>query len=114
MKGKNKMVTQKITLQNPERFSGTHTIKKAKLEEAAAKALERLKLQYDKYGAACPGCTTDDRSHVYMFNPRNLWCDGLCNGMFWIAYEMTGDMFYREAAESRYRLCAVVQLGEAS
>lgn len=96
------MVTQKITLQNPERFSGTYTIPKAKLEEAAAKALDRLKFQYDKYGAACPGCITEGRAHLYLFNPRNLWCDGLYNGMFWIAYEMTGDKFYREAAESQY------------
>ena len=96
------MVTQKITLQNPERFSGTHTIAKAKLEEAAAKALERLKLQYDKYGAKCPGCSTRSEEHIYFFHPRNLWCDGLCNGMFWLAYQMTGDKFYREAAESQF------------
>ena len=36
------MVTEKITLTNPERFSGTHTISKTKLESAAEKASAKI------------------------------------------------------------------------
>ena len=92
------MVTEKIALKNPERFSKPHTISKAKLESAAEVACERLaNMAKSHYGLFPSNWATDYR---YKWTRNNNWVAGMYTGCFWLAYEITGDKFFREVAES--------------
>jgi unsaturated chondroitin disaccharide hydrolase len=92
------MVTQKIILEKPERFLKPHTISKSKLEAAAEKACERLaNMAKSHYGLFPSNWSTDFK---YKWERNNNWVSGMYTGCFWLAYELTGDKFFREVAES--------------
>lgn len=92
------MVTQKIILEKPERFLKPHTISKEKLEAAATKACERLaNMAKSHYGLFPSNWSTDFK---YKWGRNNNWVSGMYTGCFWLAYELTGDKFFREVAES--------------
>ena len=93
------MVTEKITLTNPERFSGTHTISKTKLESAAEKAINKLiernqKFDKDTYPLNAP------KDYKYVPYHSNIdWQNGMWMGINWIAYELTGEKHFRDRVE---------------
>lgn len=94
------MVTQKITLNKPERFSKPHAIDKAKLEAAAKAACDKLKkkiVEYGDIGNDFPG--TCSESYKYVRGENKNWECGMYTGCYWLAYELTGDEFFREVAE---------------
>ena len=92
------MVTEKIVLSNPERFADAHVIAKSKLEAAADKATSKLKENAKKFGLGFPGtCSSDFR---YITDINNNWECGMYTGCYWLAYEITGDDFFKSVAES--------------
>ena len=91
------MVTKKITLDAPERFAKAHTIPKEKLEAAAKAACAKLKANAEKYGYGFPGTCSVDYKYVRAENKN--WECGMYTGCFWLAYELTGDEFFRNVAE---------------
>jgi unsaturated chondroitin disaccharide hydrolase len=92
------MVTEKITLQNHNRFAKPHTISKAKLERAAEKACERLaNMAKAHYGLFPSNWSTD---FLYKWDRNSNWVSGMYTGCFWLAYQLTGDEFFRQVAES--------------
>jgi len=93
-----------ITLNAPERFSGKHVIPKAKLEAAAKAATDKLKakilayMQENEIGKDFPGtCSVD---YKYVRGENKNWECGMYSGCYWLAYELTGDEFFREIAEA--------------
>ena len=93
------MITQKIKLQNPEKFSKPHVIPKEKLEKAAKIACERLAKMAKTNGVKFPStCSYDFK---YKFSDNNNWVCGMYTGCFWLAYKLTGDEFFKEEAEKQ-------------
>ena len=92
------MVTEKITLNNPERFAKPHTISREKLIKAAEAACDKLEENTKKYGIAFP----DTRSikYKYVCGENRNWEAGMFTGCYWRAWELTGNKFFKETAEA--------------
>ena len=91
------MVKERIKLNNPERFSKPHIIPREKLEEAAKKACAKLKefaLTHSVYGF--PG--TCSSKYKYNLATNNNWETGMYTGTYLMAYQLTGDEFFKEVA----------------
>ena len=93
------MVTQKITLNNPERFEAPHEIPREKIEKAAKAATDKLKAMAQAHGYGFPRTSSKDYKYNRLENDN--WECGMYTGCFWLAYELTGDKFFREVAESQ-------------
>ena len=78
------MVTEKITLNNPERFAKPHVISKEKLVKAAEKATDKLEELTKKYGDTFPGTCSVDYKYVTDINKN--WVGGMYTGCYWRAY----------------------------
>ena len=89
-------MSNNLTLNNPELFSKPHVINKAKLEEAAAKACAKLKARVEREGAGFPG--TFSKDFKYEQGENNNWVSGMYTGCFWLAYQLTGDDFFKNVA----------------
>ena len=89
------MVTEKIVLQNPERFEAGYEINKSKLESAAAAATEKLK-NFAKANAYYVFPGTSSANYKYTMGQNNNWECGMYTGCFWLAYQITGDDFFRD------------------
>jgi len=92
------MITEKITLSNPERFAKPHVISREKLESAAKAACAKLKAFATKNPCAFPG--TCSKNYKYVCAENENWEAGMYTGCYWLAYELTGDEFFRREAES--------------
>ena len=93
------MVTEKIVLNNPERFSTPHKIDNAKLVRAAEAATDKLKAFAMKDALGFPGtCSVD---YKYVLDTNKNWECGMYTGCYWLAYEITGDPFFRNVAEGQ-------------
>ena len=88
-----------ITLERPERFTTPYTISKSKLEAAATEAFDMLKKLGKANGSNLPFSSAGFR---YTFAEDYLkgWTSGMYVGCYWLAYEMTGDKWFRDMAES--------------
>ncbi len=95
------MVTQKITLNNPERFAKEHRIPKEKLDKAIAAATAKLEQWIDEHGYEFAG--TCSKEFKYPFGANNNWITGMHTGAYWLAYELTGKEKFREAAEAQVK-----------
>ena len=93
------MVTEKIELKNPERFTKTHTISGEKLVRAAEDACERLRKMAMAHPGQFPGTWPTD--FKFRWGENNNWVTGMYTGCYWLAYELTGDPFFRKEAESQ-------------
>lgn len=80
----------------PERFMTPHTIPKAKLDLAIEKALDKLEKDMPKW----EGCFVDGYSidYRYLKIPNNNWVCGMFTGLYWLAYELSGNPKFRDAA----------------
>jgi len=94
------MVTQKIVLNNAERFTVPHNIDRQKLTSAAEKATDKLEANIKKYGSGFPtgGYTKDFK---YTFGDKTDWMSGMYTGCLLLAYEMTGNKLFKDVAESQ-------------
>ena len=92
------MVTENIILEGPERFSKDHEISRAKLISAVEKATDKLEAFAKKNPCAFPGtCSVDFK---YVVDENKNWEAGMYTGCYWLAYELTGNEFFRKEAES--------------
>ena len=88
-----------ITLTNPERFCTEYSIDKDKLLGAVKAACDKLKARVLRDGTDFPVGTC---SKSFRYNPLGNnanWVSGMYTGCFWLAYELTGDDFFRHVAE---------------
>lgn len=92
------MVTEKILLQNPERFKEPHEISRTKLEKAAWQACERLAYMAKAHYGLFP--SNWSTNFLYTWDKNKNWVSGMYTGCYWLAYQLTGDKFFREVAES--------------
>ncbi|MBE6645330.1 MAG: hypothetical protein E7612_08150 [Ruminococcaceae bacterium] len=91
------MTKRNIVLNNPERFAKPHTISRDKLIKAAEKATDKLEALAKKYGVAFP--ETRSIEFKYVCGPNKNWEAGMYTGCYWLAYEITGNEFFRQEAE---------------
>ena len=85
-----------ITLKNHEKFSKQYVIDKAKLEIAAKSACTKLKERVQRDGVGFPGACSKD--YKYAQGENNNWECGMYTGCFWLAYQLTGDEFFKNVA----------------
>ncbi len=94
------MITQKITLEKPERFADAYSISREKLVRAAELATNKLEAFAKKNGPeAFPATASKD--YKYPLNINNNWECGMYTGCYWLAYEITGNKFFRDIAEAQ-------------
>ena len=85
-----------ISLNNRDRFSVSHKIDKSKLETAAKVACAKLKARVEKEGMGFPlSCSSN---YKYCQGENKSWVSGMYTGCFWLAYQLTGDEFFKEVA----------------
>ena len=92
------MVKERIKLEHPERFSKPHVIPREKLEDAAKKACAKLKnfaMTHDilKF----PNTRSIDYKYELSDNIE-WWESGMYTACYLIAYQLTGDEFFKEVA----------------
>ena len=93
-------MSRNIKLEHPERFSHPHVIPKEKLIAAAKAACDKLEARVKRDGANFPStCSTE---YTYTKGPglgenRN-WESGMYTGCFWLAYELSGNEFFKDVA----------------
>ncbi len=90
------MVTDKIILNNQERFEKNHVIPKEKLLSAVEKACDKLLINAKSRGF--PG--TCSENYKYTFTENINWESGMYTGCYWLAYELTRDKVFKNIAES--------------
>lgn len=88
-----------VTLEYPERFAQPYEISRAKLERAAAKALDRLERNLPKWENHFPLDYSVDFQYPKGIN--NHWECGMFTGLYWLAYELSGNEKFRTAAEKQ-------------
>ena len=91
------MITEKIMLKNSERFEKPHYISREKLIRAAERATNKLEALSKKCGDGFPRACSFD--YKYIPDENKDWVGGLYTGCFWLAYEITGNEFFRKEAE---------------
>jgi len=94
------MVTEKIILQNPERFAHPHIISESKLRKAVSEAADRLAKMAKAHPGEFPSNWATDFQYTWAENKN--WVAGMYTGCYWLAYELTGDPFFRKVAESHF------------
>ena len=92
------MITEKITLNNPEKYATVPEFNKAKIEAAAEKVVNKLEARtksfgLDNYPWMC------SQNYKYIPRPNLSWQEGMYSGCNWLAYELTGNKFFRDCAE---------------
>ncbi len=80
----------------PERFLKPYTIDMEKLEVAARVACAKLKARVEKEGVGFPA--TYSKDYKYEQGENNNWVSGMYTGCFWLAYQLTGDEFFKNVA----------------
>ena len=83
-----------------KRFNQTFQIDKAKLEEALREALKKISGNLPEFETSFPSHASVN--NVYGKDDNTLgWNQGFWTGILWIAYELTGEEKYRNAAEAQ-------------
>ncbi|MFT4090351.1 MAG: glycoside hydrolase family 88 protein [Asticcacaulis sp.] len=70
---------------------------KALIDQAIADALSRIDKGLQQYGDQFP--MPSSVNHVYASMDNTEWTNGFWTGQLWLAYELSGDDKYRQAAE---------------
>ena len=90
-----------IKLNAPERFSSPYEISREKLMRAAERACDKLEYVTKRDGLGFPGtCSVNYR---YLREPNKNWETGMYTGCFWLAYQLTGNRFFKECAEAHLK-----------
>lgn len=96
------MLDRNIKLDAPERFQNEYNIPKSKLISAAEKALERIEKNISKSGDFLfPQNMT--KNYMYPMGENNNWICGMWTGLFWLAYELSGDKKFKDEAERQIK-----------
>ena len=81
----------------PERFLKPYEIPRAKLDSAITKALDKLERNLPKLGSGFYGsCNAEYR---YQEVANKSWVSGMNTGVYWLAYELSGNPKFKEVAE---------------
>ena len=93
------MLRGSVRLENAERFTKPFTISKEKVTAALSAALDKLEATGREYGVKMPrSCRS--RGFKYEFDDiYGDWDSGMYAGCYWLAYDLTGDKFFREMGE---------------
>ncbi|MBQ7363369.1 MAG: glycoside hydrolase family 88 protein [Clostridia bacterium] len=92
------MITEKIILNNPKKYSNIPEISKNKLERAAEAVVDKLEERNRRFGLdSYPWMCS--QNYKYLPRPNNDWQHGMYSGCNWLAYELTGNKYFRECAE---------------
>lgn len=94
------MITEKIELRDREKYTVPYEIKRDKLQKAAERATDKLEHLAKTKGLGFPG--GGSVNFKYERGENNNWVCGLYTGCFWQAYELTGNPFFRQAAEEHF------------
>ncbi len=92
------MITERITLNNPEKYSKVREIPKAKLEAAASAVFDKLERRAREFGLDNYPLSYS-QNYKYLPQANKGWQSGMYSGCNWLAYELTGNKFFRECAE---------------
>ncbi len=85
-----------VKTEEPELFDREKAI------AAMDRAIERVRENIDKFSEEFPAtCSTDFK---YPTQERFNWESGMLTGMYWLAYEYTGDEEFRKAAEKQIKV----------
>ena len=95
------MVKDKIALNNPERFSQPHTIPKEKLDAAIKAACDKLENFAETHDILKFPDTCSKNFKYDLHDNIDWWESGMYTGCYWLAYELTGNNFFREVAEAQ-------------
>lgn len=91
------MTRGNVVLECTERFSAPYEISKNKLSEATAKALDKLEKDIPKWENNFAKTYSID--FIYPKGPNDHWECGMQTGLYWLAYEMSGNKKFRDVAE---------------
>lgn len=102
---------QKVALQNQKRYQEEVNIPREKLEQAFARALKRLEQNAEKFGdkmvVPVNGWYTGNPKgfsyNRYDGTERVTWTTGMWTGLYWLAYQVTGEEKLRRVAESHMK-----------
>lgn len=89
-------MNKKTSLENKDRFSNPYIIDRSKLGAAAFAACNKLKARVQKDGIGFP--STCSKDYKYSQGENNNWVCGMYTGCFWLAYQLTGDEFFKNVA----------------
>ena len=87
-----------IILEHPERFEKVPVISSKKIGNAIAVATERLERMGTKHGTDFPG--TAACYMQYKYGPNNNWGCGMYTGCYWLAWQLTGNRWFKKQAEA--------------
>ena len=91
------MIRGNIALERAERFETPYEISKNKLMEAAQKALDKLERDIPKWENNF--ALDYSINFKYPQGINNHWECGMHTGLYWLAYEMSGNKKFRNVAE---------------
>lgn len=91
------MVKDEIKLKYPERFYGNYKISNEKISRAIERALDKLESNISKWCDSFVGTSSVD--YTYILGANNNWECGMQTGIYWLAYELSGNKKFREMAE---------------
>ena len=80
----------------PAKFLNPHPLNRSKLEEAAKRACLKLRTRVEREGVGFP--QTCSKNYKYLQGENNNWVCGMYTGCFWLAYQLTGDEFFKNVA----------------
>ena len=110
------MTRGNVKLNKTELFSKEHKISEQKIKVAVEKALEKLESKLDVYKESFPeNISPDGNAAKYFPGPNNSWVSGMHTGVLILAYKLSGDKkfldaaighlpTYRERIDTKYKL----------
>lgn len=93
-----------VELKSAERYSKKFTIDRNKVEKAVETVLEILKKNAEKFGDNMVLPPKEwDKYYTYKASSDVTWTTSMWTGVYWLAYQLTGEEFYRNIAESHLK-----------
>ncbi len=87
-----------VKLNSPERFSKPYAIDREKLLSAAKAACKKFKERVERDGPLFPVGTCSKDLRYQPLGKNGNWVSGMYTGCFFLAYELTGDEFFKSVA----------------
>lgn len=107
-----------IDTSNMLRYKEKYVISDKKVTQAAEKALEYLEKSLDRFtdkfpitaGGFCVDFPKGATLNRYFARDTVTWTTSMWTGIYWMAYELTGNSKFRVAAENHVNMCADVAM----
>ncbi len=88
-----------LTLTDSQRYKTASPVTEERAKAAMDRVIEKLRENIDEFSAAFPNPGPDpDNKFQYKTQSGINWTSGMMTGMYWMAYEYTGDEEFKEAA----------------